>query len=177
MTPKPYGPVWKTIPIGINHKLEKEIKSLDPCNTDLKFIEPLSQKMYRLDPDAFDIIQKPVFAISAFPQTVQLVITSLRSLGLPDGTCYQDIFAAAKNAGLHLCPAETGLQLRLHYMDQPYAETLVIAMQPLEDNDGLPCVFTVHHWDWGMALGATCCGISNVEDEWHADSDWVFMIN
>jgi hypothetical protein len=62
-------------------------------------------------------------------------------------------------------------------MDQPYEETLVIAMQPLEDNDGLPCVFTVHHWDWGMALGATCCGISNVEDEWHADSDWVFMIH
>ena len=176
MTSKPYGPVWKTIPIGINHELVKEIKGLDPCKTDCKFTEPLSQKVYRLDPDAFDIIQKPTFAISAVPQTVELVVTSLRSLGLPDGTCYHDIFAAAKNAGLHLCPAEVALQLRLQYMDQPYAETLVIAMQPLEDNDDLPSVFTIHHWDWGLALGATCCGKSNVEDEWHADSDWVFMI-
>jgi hypothetical protein len=177
MTSKPYLPVWKTIPIGIYHNLVKEIKGLDPCETDGKFIEPLSQKIYRLDPDAFYIIQKPAFTISAFTQTVQLVVTSLRLLRLPDGTCYQDIFAAAKNAGLHLCPAEVGLQLRLHYMDQPYAETLVIAMQPLEDNDGLPSVFTVHHGDWGLGLGAACCGISNVEDEWHADSDWDFMTN
>src|SRR5690349_3275843 len=124
MTLTPDGPVWKTITIGINHKLAKEIKGLDPRDTDCKFIEPLSQKMYSLDPDAFDIIQKPAFTISVFPQAVQLVVTSLRSLGLPDGTCYNDIFAAAKNAGLHLCPAEVGLQLRLHYMDQPYEETL-----------------------------------------------------
>lgn len=177
MTSKPYGPVWKTIPIGMNHELVKKIKGLDPCETDCKFIEPLSQMIYSLDPDAFDIIQKPAFTISAYPQTVQLVVTSLRSLGLPDGTCYRDIFAAAKNAGLLLCPAEVGLQLRLHYMDQPYVETLVIAMQPLEDNDGLHCVFTVHHGDWGLGLGAACCGISNFEDDWNADSDWVFMIN
>ncbi|WP_343691321.1 hypothetical protein [Chitinophaga sp.] len=152
------------------------IKGPDPANTDLTFIEPLSQKKYSLDPDAFDIIQKPPFTISSLPQTVQLVMTSLRSLGLPDGTCYRDIFTAAQNAGLHLCPPEIGLQLQLHYMDQPFEETLVIGMQPLEDNDGLPSVFTVHHWDWAVALGAACCGMSNVEDEWHADSNWVFMI-
>mgnify|MGYP000468107047 CR=1 FL=1 len=176
MTSKPYLPVWKTIPIGINQDLEEKIKGLDPSTTHLTFIEPFSQKKYSIDPDAFDIIQKTAFSISEVSKTVQLVITSLRSLGLPDGTCYHDIFAAAQNAGLNLCPAEVGLQLRLHYMDQPFEETLVIGMQPLEDNDGLPCVFTVHHWDWGMALGACCCGISDVVDEWHADSNWVFMI-
>lgn len=97
-------------------------------------------------------------------------------MGLPDGTCYQDIFTAAQNNCLSFCPAEVGLQLPLNYMDQPFEETLVIGMQPQEDNDGLPSVFTVHHWDWGMALGAACAGISNVQDEWHADSEWVFMI-
>jgi hypothetical protein len=176
MTLKTNLPVWKTVSIGINQKLEEEIKGLVPGATDLVFIEPISQKKFTLDPDAFDIIQKPAFKIAKRPKTIQLAITSLRSLGLPDGTCYNDIFAAAQNAGLQLCPAETGLQLLVQYMDQLNKETLMIAMQPIEDNYGLPSVFTVHHWDGGIALGASCCGNSNVEDEWHADSEWVFMV-
>ncbi|BAV04865.1 hypothetical protein FLA_0865 [Filimonas lacunae] len=61
-------------------------------------------------------------------------------------------------------------------MDQPYEETLVIAMQPIPDSDNLPSVFAVCHWDWGIGLSSACCGISDMEDDWHADSDWVFMV-
>ncbi|MDJ1468688.1 hypothetical protein [Xanthocytophaga flava] len=50
-------------------------------------------------------------------------------------------------------------------------------MQPIKDEDGLPSVFTVHHWDWGIGLGIACCGRSNIEDDWHADSDWVFVVS
>ena len=88
MTSKPYFPVWKTINIGIHQELEEEIKGLDPGATDLAFIEPILQKKYTLDPDAFDIIQKPAFIISKLPKTIQLVETFLRSLGLPNGICY-----------------------------------------------------------------------------------------
>lgn len=176
MTILPNHSIWKTINIGINQKLVADIKNLDPCNTDGRFIEPVSQGRYGLDPDALYIIQQDSFATSSSLQSIQLTVITLRSLGLPDGTCYEDIFKAAQHAGLRLCPAEVGLQLRLQYMDQPYGETLVIGMQPLHDCYQLPSVFTVHHWDWGIGLGACCCGESNVEDEWHADSDWVFMI-
>ncbi|WP_343691304.1 hypothetical protein [Chitinophaga sp.] len=128
MTSKTNLPVWKTVSIGINQKLVEEIKGLASGATDLAFIAPISQKKYTLDPDAFDIIQKPAFKISKLPKTIQLAITSLRSLGLPDGTCYNDIFAAAQSEGLQLCPAETGFQLLVQYMGQLYKETLVIAM-------------------------------------------------
>jgi hypothetical protein len=62
-------------------------------------------------------------------------------------------------------------------MEQPYGETLVIGMNPIKDQDGLPSVFTVHQWDWGIGLGADCCGRSNLEDDWHADSDWIFCVD
>ncbi|MDJ1504025.1 hypothetical protein [Xanthocytophaga agilis] len=91
------------------------------------------------------VIKKPEFTLSDTIKDIQLAIVTLSALGLQDGCRYADIFAAAEKARLSLCPTETGLQLRLQYMDQPYEETLVIAMQPIEDEDGLPSVFTVHH--------------------------------
>jgi hypothetical protein len=177
MTSKEPWPVWKTIQLGLHHAVAKEIAEIDPNNHDGRLIEQHSQKIYRLEPDALDILQKPEFTISAMRREAKLVVTSLRSLGLPDGTCYNAIFAAAEKAGLQRCPAEVGLQLRLQYMEQPYRETLVIAMEPILDNDELASVFTVHHGNWGLCLGACCCGISNNEDEWHADSDWVFIVD
>lgn len=177
MTLKEPGAIWKTIQIGINHDLVKKIKEVKPYETDGRQIEPRSQKRYSLEPSGMDMVQHVDFTVEASPREVKLVVTSLRSLGLPDGTCYADIFAAAEKAGLKLCPAEVGLQLRVQYMDQPYEETLVIAMQPIMDTDELASVFTVHHWDWGLCLGGCCCGVSNNEDEWHADSDWVFVVD
>lgn len=136
----------------------------------------LFQRKHMVDPSAAEIMQKkPELFINTPAREVNLVVTSLRSLGLTDGVEYKDIFAAADKAGLILCPPEVGPLLRLNY-DQPFEETLVVGMQPIEDNDDLPSVFTVHHWEWGQALGADCCGMSNVEDDWHADSDWIFMI-
>jgi hypothetical protein len=64
-----------------------------------------------------DMLQRLEFTVEASPREVKLVVTSLQSLGLPDGTHYRDIFTAAKKAGLQLCPAEVGLQLRVQYMD------------------------------------------------------------
>jgi hypothetical protein len=167
--------VWKTIQIGINHDLVKQIKDAKPYETDGRLIEPHSQKRYSLEPSAMDMIQRPEFTVEASPREVKLVVVALRSLGLPDGTCYSDIFAAAEKVGLQRCPAEVGLQLRVQYMNQPLYETLVVAMQPIMDTDELASVFIVHYGDWGITLGGGCCGISNNEDEWHADSEWVFV--
>ncbi len=170
-------PVWKTITLGINQEVAAEIINTKRWEHDGHFTEPISQQEYSLDPGAFDLLQHPDFSMSQAPSQRKLVLTTLEALGLSDGTCYDEIFAAARNAGLLLCPAEVGLQLRLQYMKQPYGETLVIAMNPIEDEDGLPSMFTVHHWDWGIGLGADCCGRSNLEDDWHADSDWIFYID
>ena len=29
----------------------------------------------------------------------------------------------------------------------------------------------------GQGLGGACCGINNNENEWHADSEWIFMFD
>jgi hypothetical protein len=97
-------------PTGHHHDVAKKIALINPNNHDAahraaltKTILPGAQR------DGF--LQSSEFTVEASAREVKLVVTSLRSLGLADGTCYNDIFAAAKKAGLQLCPAEVGLQL------------------------------------------------------------------
>ena len=155
--------VWRTITLGNAWGVEK----LETA---------LNKNKHMIDPAAEHMMHAPEFNTGHIASEIPLVRVTLGELWLEDGVGYADIFAAAERVGLKLCPPELGPRLRLEY-DQLYEETLVVAMVPIKDEDDLAAVFTVHHWDWGQGLGGACCGISNNEDEWHADSGWIFMFD
>lgn len=154
--------VWKKITLGDAWGVEKLVAALE-------------ENKHMIDSSSWNIMRTPEFKTGHIGSEIALIKITLKELGLGDGVGYADIFAVAENAGLKLCPPELAPRLRLEY-DQPYEETLVVAMAPIKDEDELASVFTVHHWDWGQGLGACCCGESNNEDEWHADSEWIFRL-
>jgi hypothetical protein len=155
-------PVWKKITLG------------EPWGAE-NLMEVFNERRYMVDPAAWEIMHTPEFTKGHLSEEQTLIRVRLSALGLVDGVGYADIFAAATNAGLALCPPELGPRLRLEYVEQP-DEKLAVAMIPIVDADELACVFTIDHGDWGLGLGASCCGVSNNEDEWHASSEWIFRL-
>ena len=84
---------------------------------------------------------------------VELVLLSTAELGVEsDETSLSDVYKRARQAGLELCPAEVGPQLRLHYRNQPLGEALDIAMEPVATYSGSPTILTLANWGTGLAL-------------------------
>lgn len=54
-----------------------------------------------------------------------------------------ELFEKALEAGLRLCPAEVGPQLCLQYPNQPDKESVIIAMEPVVNYQGIPMLFCV----------------------------------
>lgn len=90
---------------------------------------------------ASDILNKA--KLSKSKQSLDLVALTVAELGFPEGAKLEDIYKAAKNQGLDLCPDEVGPQLRLQYSNQPNGEWLVIAMEPIKDSFGDLYLFRV----------------------------------
>lgn len=86
--------------------------------------------------------------------TMELVVVSVSNLGFPNGATLPDIYRAAEQQGLKLCPAEVGPMLRLHYPEQPIRESLTIAMKPVHMLDGYSHVFKVMHGHRWIGLTA-----------------------
>ena len=63
-----------------------------------------------------------------------------------------EIYQRARQAGLELCPAEVGPQLRLDYLNQPLGEALDIAMEPVPTYGGEPTLLTLANWGTGLLL-------------------------
>lgn len=146
--------IWKTIEIG-GASVEK-----------LK--EEIEKNMY-LSSWASDILSKTKVGKK---RKVDLVNMSVEELGFPRGAEFKDIYEAAKNQGLDLCPAEVGPQLRLQYTDQPSGEWLVIAMEPIKDSGGVLDLFYVRHYDSARWLAA-CYGYPY--SRWGAGYRFVFV--
>jgi hypothetical protein len=140
-----------------------------------RLVTALKENKHMIDPSPWHIMHTPEFKMGHIASEIALVRITLRDLELEDGVGFADIFAAAEKVGLKLCPPELGPRLRLAY-NQPYEETLRFAMAPIKDEDELPSVFIINHLCLGQVLGAMYCGISNNEDEWHADSEWIFRL-
>ena len=119
---------------------------------------------------ASDILNKA--KLSKSKQSLDLVALTVAELGFPEGAKLEDIYKAAKNQGLDLCPDEVGPQLRLQYSNQPNGEWLVIAMEPIKDSVGGLNLFSVK-CDYGARwLDAYYGGPGLV---WDADSRFVFV--
>ena len=95
-------------------------------------------------------------------QRYQTVIVKLAppDLGFRPGHDYRDLFEAAKELGLQLCPPQIVPQIRRIYHEQLVGERLYVAMRPINDlvfvldNQGrTPCLYgmrpdtyTGHSW-------------------------------
>jgi len=119
---------------------------------------------------ASDILNKT--KLSKSKQSLDLVVRSVKELGFPNRAKLEDIYKAAKNQGLDLCPDEVGPQLRLQYSNQPNGEWLVIAMEPIKDSDGDLRLFFVWCRSGDRWLGANYSGPDYF---WSADSRFVFV--
>ena len=119
---------------------------------------------------ASDILNKA--KLSKSKQSLDLVALTVAELGFPEGAKLEDIYKAAKNQGLDLCPDEVGPQLRLQYSNQPNGEWLVIAMEPIKDSVGVLLLFLVRCSYGGRWLGACYGGPGNF---WNADCRFVFV--
>lgn len=106
---------------------------------------------------------------SPCPQDVQVVVRSVADLGHRQGAGLFDVFAAARAAGLALCPPDTGVHLRLALMDQPDAPDAVlsggrapagaitVASPPLDASHDLPKGLYLRRVDGVAWLRGYCC--------------------
>ena len=69
-----------------------------------------------------------------------------------DQASLAEVYQRARHAGLELCPAEVGPQLRLDYRNQPLGEALDIAMEPVATYRGEPTILTLANWGTGLLL-------------------------
>jgi hypothetical protein len=84
--------------------------------------------------------------------TVPIAVVSVAELGFTKGATRSEVYRAAHERGLQLCPAEVGPLLRLQYAEQPVGEWLQIAMEPMKMLDGAQLIFRLGHTRAGSFL-------------------------
>ena len=129
--------VWKTITLG-NYPSVADIRSA------------LKHGRFLILDWSSSTLDKIPLASQA--TAIDLVKVTSAQLDFPNGATNEEIYAAAKQRGLDLCPAEVGPQLRLAYTDQPMKERLNVGMEPITGLDGHPTVFSVEHNADGLWL-------------------------
>ena len=103
---------------------------------------------------ADEILGRPAFPYARTKTDVELAVLSARAdLGVEsDQVSLAEVYQRARQAGLELCPAEVGPQLRLDYSNQPLGEALDIAMEPVATYTGEPTILTLVNWGTGLLL-------------------------
>ncbi len=104
---------------------------------------------------------------------LDLTIVSVEELGFKNGATLKEIYSAAKDRGLELCPAEVGAALRLNYLDQPKDEWLFIGMEPITGSGGGLRVFRVGLSDYDLWLFTNYGRPGSV---WYGYSRFVFVL-
>jgi hypothetical protein len=129
--------IWRTITLG----------AVDA------YRDALDSAGIKIGDSAGEILGQPAFPYATMKIDVELVLFSTAELGVEsDETSLSDVYKRARQAGLELCPAEVGPQLRLHYRNQPLGETLDIAMEPVATYSGSPTILALGNWGTGLLL-------------------------
>ncbi len=115
--------------------------------------DALDSARIKLGLSADEILGRPAFPYAKMKKDVKLAVLSAAELGVEsDESSLSDVYERARRAGLELCPAEVGLQLRLEYRNQPLGEALDIAMEPVATYSGDPTILTLANWGTGLIL-------------------------
>ena len=122
--------VWKAVKVGTFANIFALLGALDAAGCSL-------------GDAAAQIVARPAFTLSSTRMEVELVAVSVAELGFhSDAAALIDVYARARQLGFELAPAETALQLRLQYLDQPLGE-LVVGMEPIRTWAGEPVILAV----------------------------------
>jgi hypothetical protein len=132
--------IWRTITLGTYKGVDAYRDALDLAKI-------------KTGDSADEILGRPAFPYAATKTDVELAVLSAADLGVEsDQSSLAEVYKRARQAGLELCPAEVGPQLRLDYRNQPLGETLDIAMQPVATYRGDPTILTLVNWGTGLML-------------------------
>ena len=132
--------IWRTITLGTYNGVDAYRDALDLARI-------------RIGDSADEILGRPVFPYTRTKTVVELAVLSAAELGVEsDESSLSDVYERARRAGLELCPAEVGPQLRLDYRNQPLGEALDIAMEPVATYSGDPTILTLANWGTGLVL-------------------------
>ena len=152
-------PIWKRITLGTQRGVNAMRDALD------------ASKVHVGD-SADEILGRPAFPFSKAKMELDLVVLTPADLGFDGSTPIADIYRRAEHLGLELCPAETGPQLRLDYVNQPVGEFLHIAMLPIATYDGDPVDLTVGNGGAGLVLLG---GVGRSDLKLHSSVKFVFV--
>lgn len=153
-------PVWKTVKLGTG------------LTTADDFRKALKTQGCRIGDLANDILGKPAFIASESETEADLVKVTVAELGFKEGARYDKICVRGQEFGLKLCPNEVGPQLRIQYLDQPFGEWLIVAMEPISGSDGRPEVWCVARHGRGSWLST---GYGDPEHFWNPGGTFVFV--
>jgi hypothetical protein len=132
--------VWRTITLG-------SYKGVDA------YRDALDIATIKIGDSADEILGRPAFPYARTNTGVELAMLSAADLGVEsDQASLAEVYQRARQAGLELCPAEVGPQLRLDYRNQPLGEALDIAMEPVATYGGEPTILTLANWGTGLLL-------------------------
>ena len=132
--------IWRTITLGAHRSVDAYRDAFDLARI-------------RIGDSADEILGRPAFPYVKIKTDVELAVLSAAELGVEsDESSLSDVYERARQAGLELCPAEVGPQLRLNYRNQPLGEALDIAMEPVATYSGDPTILTLANWGTGLML-------------------------
>jgi hypothetical protein len=132
--------IWRTITLGT-------YKGVDA------YRDAMDSGRIKIGISADEILGRPAFPYAKMKTDVELVVLSAAELGVEsDESSLLEVYERARRAGLELCPAEVGPQLRLAYRNQPLGEALDIAMEPVATYSGDPTILTLVNWGTGLML-------------------------
>jgi hypothetical protein len=144
--------IWRTITLGTYKGVDAYRDALDLAKI-------------KIGDSADEILGRPAFPYARAKTDVELAVLSAADLGVEsDQSSLAEVYQRATQAGLELCPAEVGPQLRLDYHNQPLGEALDIAMEPVATYrhlqlksdkslaDGDPTILTLVNWGTGLLL-------------------------
>jgi len=131
--------VWRTITLGTYRSVDAYRDALDSARI-------------KIGDSADQILGRPAFPYATTKTDVELVLLSAADLGVETESSLADVYKLARQAGLELCPAEVGPQLRLDYRNQPLGEALDVAIEPVATYSGDLTILTLVNWGTGLAL-------------------------
>ncbi len=140
--------IYTSFPENRIRKIETTIGGKDKK----QFLKESKEKKINITDWAKEMMDNKNFATSKKQEKITLIRLTVKDLGFPNSATTQEIYNKAEELGLELCPAETGPNLRLNYLDQPLGEWLSVAMKQVTVSDGRPRVFELIRVGVGLWL-------------------------